>query len=352
MEQQTANMGMLDLMVGPCFCVSNLKIVKVNQDAARFFLTEGMEILPLLTTGISEYVDFSGGCLYLELNIGGRCVGASVVRMDGFDVFVLDQAEGFSELQALALAAQHLRDPITSISACVDAMTSQISAQEDPYLIEQSQRMRRGLSRLLRIVGNMSDADRRFQNQELCDIGSVFAEVFDKAQTLVAGTHVTLTYSGLEESIFCMADAQELERAVLNLISNSIKYTPSGGSIQASLIRKGKMLYLQIQDNGPGISEDILRNVFRRFLRQPGIEDPRNGIGLGMVLVRTAAAHHGGTVLIDRPGDCGTRVTFTMSIRQNADSMLRSPVMRVDYAGGRDHALIELSEVLPSDSYQ
>ena len=71
-----------------------------------------------------------------------------------------------------------------------------------------------------------------------------------------------------------------------------------------------------------------------------------------MVLIRSAATHHGGTVLVDRPSGAGTRITMTLAIRKSDDSQLRSPICKIDYAGGRDRTLIELSECLPPDAYE
>ena len=66
------------------------------------------------------------------------------------------------------------------------------------------------------------------------------------------------------------------------------------------------------------------------------------------------AACHGGTVLIDQPECGGTRVTMTMTVTPCREDRLRSPVRMLfgDYAGGHDHSLLELSEILPSSAYQ
>ena len=177
-------------------------------------------------------------------------------------------------------------------------------------------------------------------------------EIFEKAAALAETAGVRIRYQGLEKPVLCLADREQLERAVLNLISNSLKFAPAGGYLDASLTKSGKMLRFSIRDNGPGFAQNLLGSVYNRYLRQPCIEDGRNGLGLGMVLVRSAAASHGGAVLIDQPGSGGARVTMTMAIRQNTSGVLRSPVLRVDYAGEQDHALVELADCLPAELYK
>ena len=120
----------------------------------------------------------------------------------------------------------------------------------------------------------------------------------------------------------------------------------------ARLTRYDNMLRFSIQDSGPGFARNLLGSAFSRYLRQPCIEEGRFGLGLGMVLVRSTAANHGGAVLIDQCEGGGARVTMTIAIRQDTSGMLRSPVLRVDYAGEQDHALVELSDSLPASLYK
>lgn len=353
MEVTNKANGMLDLMIRPGFCVKENRVVKVNSAAEALLLTPGTDIRTLLLTGAEEYAAFEGGCLYLKLKLTSKGWGASVIKMEDLDVFLLDQEADDGELRAMALAARELREPLTSMMISADHLVPMVS-QEDASVKEQLARLNRGLYQMLRIVGNMSDAGRSAvsSRQEVRNIGDIFAEVFEKAQTLVAHTGIRLTYQGLSEEILCLADAEQLERAVLNILSNAVKFTPKNGCIDATLIRHGRMLQLRVLDSGSGIAENVRSSVFHRYLRQPGIEDSRWGIGLGMVLIRSAAANHGGTVLIDQPDGKGTRITMTIAIRQNTDGILRSPVMRVDYSGERDHGLVELADCLPIHVYE
>lgn len=354
MEENKETMGMLDLMIRPVFCVKDQKIIKVNPAAQGLLLTVGSDISALLHTGAEEYAAFSGGCLYLMLNIGGQCCGASVTRVEDYDVFVLEQDADQAELRSMALAARELREPLANVMITADRLFPLSALEEDPQTREQVARLNRGLFQMLRILGNMSDAGHSMvvSQQETQDIGSLFDEIFEKAETIVRHTGLTLAYEGLREQVLCLADGEQLERAVLNILSNAIKFTPKGGTIEANLTRKGRYLRLSVQDSGSGIAENVRGSVFGRYLRQPALEDSRFGIGLGMVLIRSAAANHGGAVLIDQPGGKGTRITLTLAIRQKSDAVLRSPVMRVDYAGERDHALVELSDCLPVELYQ
>ncbi len=345
MEEAKGVPDLLDVMVQPGFYVENDTITRLNAAAEGLLLSPGMDIRPLITAGLAEYEGFLGGCLYLRLGLGQQSVGASVTRQGNVDVFLLDTRESDSALQALSLAARELRDPLAAIMVSAGALQG-----DDAQLAL----LNRGVHQMLRIIGNMSDAGRvpPASRQETTDVCALFSEIFEKTSALAETANVAIRYQGPEQPVFCLADREQLERAVLNLISNALKFAPDGGNLDASLTKAGKMLRFSIRDNGPGFAQNLLGSVYSRYLRQPCIEDGRNGLGLGMVLVRTAAASHGGAVLIDQPEGGGARVTMTMSIRQNTSGILRSPVLRVDYAGEQDHALVELADCLPAEVYK
>ena len=353
MTRQADTSGILDFLICPGFSVKNHIITACNQAAAAMLLTVGTDIRPLLCTGNSEYADFQGGCMYLTLSIGEKSRGAAVIRREDTDYFLLDNADQDSILGALSLAARELRSTLTGTISCADQLT-QLLQGDDSETMEQLSRLNRGLYRTLRLIANMSDADDwpHSNRQRICNAVSVFQEIFEKAQNLTASTGITLTFCMPSEEVITMMDPEQIERAVLNLLSNALKFTPAGGTISANLTRSGRMLRLSIQDSGSGIPEDILSSVFNRYLRQPGLEDSRFGLGLGMTLVRNAASAHGGTVLLDQPDGNGTRVTMTLAIRQSTMSALRSPMVHLDYTGERDHALVELSDCLPLEHYR
>ena len=312
MEEKKDTLGMLDLVIRPGFCVKENQIIKVNQAAESLFITPGTDVRPLLLTGSEEYAAFTGGCLYLTLNLSSHSCGASVTRVDDIDVFLLEQESDNGELRSMALAARELREPLTNVMITADSLFPLCAAESSPRTAEQVARLNRGLFQILRIIGNMSDAERcaAVSHQETVDIPALFAEFFEKAETLISHTGITLTYEGPNQPIYGLADREQLERAVLNILSNAIKFTPTGGMISIRIAQKngapkGCVCYeFRIKDNGIGMSEEFQKHIFEEFSREEsstasGIQ----GTGLGMSITKNIVDLMGGTIaLTSEPG--------------------------------------------------
>lgn len=347
MEEKTDIMGLIGLMTRPVFCVKDNIIIKVNTAAELLQISTGKDVRELIQTGLEDYENLENGCLSLTLSLSGTAVNASVTRMGGFHVFVPEPDTDDAVLNAMALVARELRKPLSNVMHLTDQLLETANAEAK----EQTMQLNRGLYQMLRIVGNLSYPTSGISAQEVRDIGSIVDEVMEKAQSLLSGKNLKISYEGLPRSVYCLVDSELLERAVLNLLSNAVKFTPEGGNIRVTFCLRGRRLQLQVQ-GGSGIAEQVQNDLFYRYLRQPGLEDSRYGLGLGMLVVRCCAAQHGGVVLVDRSPEGSSRITMTFAIRQTAGNQLRSPMnLLVDYTGGRDHTLVELSECLDSHLY-
>lgn len=348
--------AMLNRIPNPAFLVADGIITQANAAAQQRMIPVGSSVDTILVTGKDEYSQFQGGCLHLMVNVCDVSCSFSVTRLTGCDLFELEQDGDLAEFQTMALAAQSLRAPLSSVMTVADRLFPLTCFDNDPAAQEQVARINRGLYQMLRIICNMSDAyryslDNTFRS-EVRDVGALVEEMFRQHAPLIACAGITLRFQSLKETIYCLVDEEKLERAVGNILSNAIKFTPRGGTIDARLTHRGKLLYLTVQDNGNGIPDELRTSIYNRYQRQPGVEDGRFGIGLGMVLIRSAAAAHGGTVLMEQGRDFGTRITVTIRIQQTGDPMVRSPMIHVDYAGDRDHRLLELADCLPAELYR
>ena len=345
MDIQQNHIDTLDLIASPGFCVKDGLISQINQAARALCIAEGTPVSSLLVTGQEEYESCSWEGLSLTLSIHGHIHSASVVPSGDVHIFLLEPEESREQYRGFALSAMELRGQLDSVMLSAESLSAECAAPSDA-----AARLNRNLFRMMRTIANMSDAERftvscHMQMQNIC---AFYDELFRKAQHLAEQAGFRLQHQLPEEDIWCLFDSEQLERAFWNLLSNAMKFTQKGSSIRVSLTRREHMLMLSVEDEGSGIPMDIRSTLFQRYLRQPGIEDVRYGIGLGMVLVRTAAAHHQGAVFVDQPS--GTRVTMTMIIRQNTETV-RCPLFCPDYAGGWDHGLLELSDCLPAVLY-
>ncbi len=352
MTEQIKNM--LDLMLRPAFCEEGGVVAHVNPAARLCRVEPGMELDALLGGNRQEYKSFCGGCLYLTLQVEGEALSAQVVQVDGENIFLLEDPESGAQLRSLALAAKELREPLAGVVTVADRLLPKVA--EDDKSQAQAAQMNRRLFQMMRMISNMSDAFRYAQpdagRMEYVQAVSLFEEIFQRAAELLKSAGLTVEYTLPAEPVYTLADPELLERAAYNLLSNAAKFAPKDGVIRVQLAHRGSRLYLTVCDDGPGIQSDVRGNLYNRFLREPALEDLRNGIGLGLVLVRTAAALHEGAVLIDQKDGKGNRTTMTMAVRQSKKTVLRSPALRIDYAGEWDHGLLELSDCLPAELYR
>lgn len=351
--QDTAEI--LNLITQPAFRVHKGIIIQRNVAAERLLIETDTPVSSLIFPHEKQYAQFREGCLFLAISYNDHSYSASVSKVNGDDIFILDPDAQNKELRSLSLTASNMRQPLSAMVAAITHLEDIVKRSNDPKAKEQLAHMNRSLYQMHRMLCNMSDAlqyvDGKSNNMSYQNIVSIAEEIFRKVELLAAYNSVHFEWSVPDDSIFSNVDAQLLERGIYNMISNALKFTPKNGNIYAAVKRCDNILYIHIKDNGNGIPVDKIGNIFQYYQRQPGLEDSRTGLGLGLVMVRAAALVHGGTVLVDQPDGIGTRITLSIPIRHSPTNIVRSQVFNIDYAGGWDHSLLELSDVLPAQLY-
>lgn len=352
MEQITPSAEMLEQILHPAFLVKDGIVVYVNATAAQRYIQTDTSISSLICVGAEEYHGFTSGRLSVALNIENYKCPATVTNIEGHHLFILDSDYDSPELQAFALAAQNLREPLSNIMATTQQLMDS-DCMQDEKTSTQISSIRQGLHQLLRIVGNMSDSGRLSKDSayamEHWDAIWLFDEMLQKAAALLRQAGRKLEYSVPNISVTTAIDAELLERAVLNLISNASKYSPQGCSVQSTLSYSNNKLIFTVENAIQPEAKLNKTNLFSRYLREPGIDVNGSGLGLGLSIVRKVAMIHGGTVLAEFPTETSMRTTLTLSTKPTERNILHSPVLLpVDYTGGHDHAIVELSDVLPT----
>ena len=135
-----------------------------------------------------------------------------------------------------------------------------------------------------------------------------------------------------DDPLIVVANQEELDRAVTNLVSNAVKYTPAGGSVTLSLSRSGGAATLTVTDTGIGIPEDALPHLFEEFYRAPNAKaQVKQGTGLGLVIAKDIVSRYGGTIGVSSTLNQGTTfsVVLPVSVQKSQPARTGIPSMSV-----------------------
>ncbi len=242
--------------------------------------------------------------------------------------------DSFQEQQQFVSDASHeLRTPVAVIRAQCELVLDEESCTPDEYrealetISRQSQKMNRMISDMLDVT-RLKLQPERYTKEELDLSGLVEGICLDMA--LIRENGITLTCS-TEDSIYIYGNRELLSRLLTNLISNAYRYGNPNGHIHVSLTatevrncdrisaissnllpengkaanRNARSVLLSVKDDGIGISEKDLPNIFRRFY-QADASRSGNGSGLGLAMVKEIAAFHNGTVSVESSPGCGS----------------------------------------------
>lgn len=230
-------------------------------------------------------------------------VAKRTTQLDEKNRFIASQARKLEEaLEARTLLfaniSHEFRTPLTLIQAAIDQLDPE---ERQP---KANQLARRYLQRLTRLVDQLLDLSRLRvtgvgrapKPWSVSQIAQISAEGFSY---LAKQRGITLHWS-IEPNCHTDVDQASVEKIILNLLTNALKFTPSGGAVQIGLERKGEALVLSVKDTGPGIPADHQSLIFERFERLPAQEAVfTEGAGIGLALVREAANAIGGSVVLE-----------------------------------------------------
>ncbi len=220
----------------------------------------------------------------------------------------------------VADASHELRTPLTSVLANLELLTEELDGEQ----AETAQAALRSTRRMRRLVGDLlllarADA-KRTQPRRPTDLGAVLTEAASELGRM-ADDHELSVDAG---HVMVDGAQDELHRMVLNLIENAVRHTPPGTHVNATAVADGGWASLTVEDDGPGIPDELRRRVFERFVRGGG--EGGRGSGLGLAIVRAVAQSHGGEVELDPPRpEGGTRFVVRLPLLAAQEPELAQP---------------------------
>lgn len=246
-----------------------------------------------------------------------------------------------ARIHKLALTAKHLRDmhksrsdtlifishdirsPLGTAMLLLDKFEHNKYSVRMRHLLERAHTMAEGFLQASR--AEMSDVNKF----HVLDMVSLTQQVVDDAYELLATKGIVLKMDHAQDNVWVRGDFGLLFRAVSNILLNAINYSPAGSVIKIVIENDEVALRLKVIDQGPGIPEDKIQKLFKRFSRVESESQDQNGSGLGLYFVGITIRKHRGTVSAANINSQGAEFVITLPLERRKSNLAVTDDRRV-----------------------
>ncbi len=331
-ERNKLELVLMSIADGVVVCDRDNKVQIVNAAATQLFDKEAKDMLgkplvfctdgpdsPQICQVIQVFADTvspgSLGPVVQQISLGERTVRLHIAPISlnkeflG-SVMIMHDITRQAELEKLkgefiSNVSHELRTPITSIKSYVDTLCTHGEKLEPDIYREFLQIIDSEAERLMTLVNEVLELSKLEEGDR--DIEVVVQDVRPAVdyttravQMMAKDRGVALEFRPAEELPMVRMNRESIERAVINLVTNAIKYTPSGGKIEVIVepVSDGQEVMIRVKDNGIGIPEECLPNIFDRFFRVEKKVHTIKGTGLGLTIVKRIVEKHNGRITV------------------------------------------------------
>lgn len=214
-----------------------------------------------------------------------------------------------------------LRTPLTSIQGSLGLLKAKLYGDLDSKGKRLLDLSYDNCYRLAHLVNDILDMEKISAGKVEYDLGvydivSLVLEVIDQHQSYADNFNVNIVLKSEVEAVYCRVDSNRFNQALVNLISNAVKFSPRGDAVIVSIEMKGAtQVRLVVEDNGPGIPEDFRDRVFDKFAQADSSSTrTRAGTGLGLNITKSLIEAFEGSVYFESEVGKGTRFYFVLPI--------------------------------------
>ena len=254
---------------------------------------------------------------FATFNIENKVGGIIVIIHDITHQEKLEQ----SRRDFVANVSHELRTPLTTIKSYSETLSDMPDVDRElqvrflDVISSESDRMARIISDLL-TLSELDENQTFFKKPEKIDIRKMIESIVERLSLSAKKKDQTLVYHPINEAPIIYGDRDSLERVIINIVSNALKYTPSGGNIEVYSSKVYNDICIKVSDNGIGIPKDKLPHIFDRFYR---VDKARSrdtgGSGLGLAIAKqTLESSFNGKIKINSDTNQGTEVVITIPV--------------------------------------
>lgn len=220
-----------------------------------------------------------------------------------------------SRSDALAFISHDIRSPLGAAMLLLDKLENNKYSMRMQQLLERAHKMAEGFLQASR--AEMSDVNKF----HVLDMVSLTQQVVDDAYELLAAKSINVEIQHTEDNVWVRGDFGLLFRAVSNILLNAVNYSPEGAVIKVIIESDDVALRLKVIDQGPGIPENKLQKLFKRFSRAESEHQDQNGSGLGLYFVGITIRKHRGTVSAANAHGQGAEIIIMLPVERRKNNL-------------------------------
>ena len=224
--------------------------------------------------------------------------------------------------QFVSNVSHELRTPLTSMRSYIEALIDGAWKDEElaPRFLDVAQSETDRMIRMIQDLLHLSriDSGKSELNKELIDITALFTQVLNRFDMLLESedyrnNNYSIKRELVSSPIFVDIDPDRIVQVLDNVMNNAVKYSPDGGTITAKMIVKDDEVQISIKDEGIGIPQEDLADIFKRFYRVDRARSrAMGGTGLGLAISREVVSQHGGRIWAESVERKGTTFNITL----------------------------------------
>jgi len=212
----------------------------------------------------------------------------------------------------MVMASHELKTPLTVISANLQILQMMLKADSNLPFLDKTIKQVNKLSALITSLLDVSkiQAGKLALDFTLFDLTLLIEEISSNLQQTTSNQRII--FNNRREILMAHADRERIEQVLVNIIGNAIKYTHDSGEIIIDAGKNGNDIFVDIHDNGIGIAQEDIENIFLRFYRVSGSASSFSGSGIGLYISSEIIKSHGGKIWAESKIGSGSVFHFTI----------------------------------------
>lgn len=227
--------------------------------------------------------------------------------------------------EVLSNISHEFKTPVNVIYSTVQIQDLNLQKGNYGSILEFNKIIKKNCSRLIRLINNFIDSTKLESNKiefnlKCVNIVAIVEDITISVVNFAKSKNINIIFDTEEEELYCDIDVEQLERIILNILSNAIKYNKVNGNIDVIVKDKNEEVHIEVSDTGIGIPKEKIDMIFDRFERFDNKNAAiKEGSGIGLSIVKKLVDALGGKIEIESEVDKGTtvRLIFKKSNSQN-----------------------------------